>query len=281
MNFSLVFGTRSRIDLVEGLLKSLAETTTNSNLIEVIPVADDDDEETKNSSGSLSKILPNVRFIFRARSKMLNEDYINFGARNSTGKYIFILNDDVVFKTPNWDILCFDKLNFYLSDKPDGIAYGLTDDGMDFLRVQQKLQYSGFPIISRKSLEILNYAMHPSFSGWGADIDLFNLYNSVDRVCNLKKEVLAYHLSPHTNSRETDEINRHVASISTSHRSSNDLSKDINKLKSYIYSVNPNSFPANQNVTKKLQTKPVIPAPKSFTMDRYIHRISSLRGKRK
>lgn len=281
MNFSLVFATRSRVDLVEGLFKSLIETTSNPELIEIIPVIDDDDEETNQAVDYLSSLLPNVSFRRRPRSKKLNEDYINWGARNSNGKFIFILNDDVAFKIKDWDIKCFEKLNLYLSDKSDGIVYGLTDDGMDELRIQQKLQYSGFPIISRQSLDALGYAMHPSFSGWGADIDLFSLYNSIGRICDLKSEVLAFHISPHTNSRERDEINKHVANISSNHRSAPDLSKDINKLKSYIYSKNPKGLPTTQNsvTEKKAEVKPPNPPMKNFAADRYIHRISSIRKK--
>src|SRR3954468_16520159 len=157
MDFSLIFATRGRDDLLEGLFESLSQTTAVPASIEVIPVIDDDDVETHQSIERLSALLPgfNISFRSRPRSNMLNEDYINWAARSSIGRFIFILNDDVLFKTEQWDRKSFTKLNSYLLDKPDGVVYGLTDDGMDQLRVQQKLQYTGFPIISRESLQAL------------------------------------------------------------------------------------------------------------------------------
>jgi len=220
----------------------------------------------------------------------LNEDYINWGSRISKGNFIFILNDDVLFKTSEWDRKSLNKLNSYLSDKPDRIVYGLTDDGMDQLRVQQKLEYTGFPIISRESLNALGYAMHPSFSSWGADIDLFSVYSSISRVCDLKSEVLAFHLSPHTNTRETDEINRHVASISPDRKGKSNINEDINKLKSYIYKKNPTGLPKTEKIhqlksqekTPKLEEKQVnIPVkPSNPVVDRYLQRISSIKRKK-
>lgn len=292
MDFSLIFATRSRIDLLEGLFKSLAATTTVPSLVEVMPIIDDDDFQTHESVGKLTRMLPNFRVSFksRPRSKMLNEDYINWGARHSNGKYIFILNDDVIFKIPNWDRLSFEKLNSYLADKPDGVVYGLTDDGMDQLRVEQKLQYTGFPIISRESLEALGYAMHPSFSSWGADIDLFSVYEGVDRICDLKSEVLAFHLSPHTNTRETDEINKHVAHISPERKGKSSISEDINKIKSYIYRKNPTGLVATEK-ENSIVTKPNKPksdknqknqivSSNNLVIERYLQRISFLKRKK-
>lgn len=212
MDFSIVFPTRGRVDLLQTLFRSLAETTANPERVEVLPVCDNDDVDTIAAIPELKKIYP-ANFLVRQRSKYLNQDYINYGSSLSTGKYIFILNDDVEFRTKDWDVKCFTELENYIKNRPDGVVYGLTDDGMDSVRLTQKLQYSGFPIISRKAFEILGYAMHPHFRSWGADIHLYQVYAAVGRVCNLKNSVLAFHLSPHTESREADETNKHVALI--------------------------------------------------------------------
>lgn len=281
MDFSLVFASRGRVDLLEGLFRSIQETTSVPELVEVIPVIDDDDQITQESVYDLISFLPgfSVSFLSRPRSRLLNEDYINFGSRRSKGKYIFILNDDVIFKTPGWDKKVSEKLNKYLSNKSDRIVYGMTDDGMDQLRAKQGLQYTGFPIISRESFEALGYAMHPSFASWGADIDLFTVYNAISRVCDLKSEVLAFHLSPHTNTRESDEINQHVASISTQRRDQSTIQNDINRLNSYIYKNNPSGLSISSIVVEPI--KPELPPPpqKNPVTERYLKRMSSAKRK--
>lgn len=214
IKFSLILATRKRTVLLKDLLNSIKTTSSFPKEIEIVIVYDNDDEETKSNIKIFENIICDFKFKFieRKRSSNLNNDYINFAASHSTGKYIFILNDDVVFLSKDWDEKAFVKLEDYV--KENNIVYGLTDDGMEDLKKKQRLKYTGFPIISRHSFNTLGYAMHPDFKGWGADIHLYDLYSSISRVCDLTNEVKLLHVSPHCQLRPEDEINKHVASIS-------------------------------------------------------------------
>lgn len=257
VNFSLVFATRKRPDLLEGLFKSLLETTKELDKIEVMPVCDNDDHETINHIKYLETIIPS-KFLIRERSSYLNRDYINYAASMSKGKYIFILNDDVLFQTKDWDEKSLNELENYLLNKPDRIVYGMTDDGMDQLRTKQNLQYAGFPIISREAFNSLGYAMYPEFKSWGADTHLYRIFEIVNRILNIKRQCMAFHLSPHTQTREKDEINLHVASIHNNINPSPEI--EANKLRNIINQLTPNSIP-HPFIPKIIEPQKIIPTP--------------------
>lgn len=212
MDFSLVFATRDRINLLRGLLTSLSINTHNKQNVEIIAVYDDDDAATHNAVYSTLKNFSdlNIRFIKRIRSNFLNRDYINLAAEQSTGRYIHILNDDIEYLTYHWDKIAMESLDEYTSNNK--IVYGMVDDSMEFVRAHQNLQYTGFPIISRESFNVLGYAMHPTFPSWSADIHLYRIYKSVGRVLDMR-QIKLLHLNHHTNMRPKDETSRHVAAI--------------------------------------------------------------------
>jgi hypothetical protein len=271
------------------LFESLVATTANPSKIEIIAVVDEDDKITIEECSSIKSIVKDFhcKFVFRQRSPHLNEDYINFAARQAMGKFIFVLNDDVIFKVPEWDIKANDKLENFLSDKPDRIVYGLSDDGMSNVRQNQKgMEYSGFPIISREAIQTLGYAMHPKFNSWSADIHLYPIYNSVGRVCNLRQEVCAYHNSHHTGMRERDHINDHVQSINNNGPGHQENISDINKLKAVTKQPMLSDQPTHNKVvtplTRRLAVKKTVNGSSpSNVSSQYLRRVASLNRNRR
>lgn len=212
MNFSIVLASRERVHLLDSLLSSIVNTTSDKSNCEVICVIDTDDRITKRFLERLKNTCPFAKFITRDRAPNLNDDYLNWAWRNHTkGNNILVVNDDVVFKTPNWDQIAIAHLSRYLADKPDGIAYGWIEDGLKSR--QGGLNYCCFPLITRKAAEVLGFVMPPEFPGWGADIGLYRIYSSINRVCEITGVVLE-HVSHHNGMRVRDHISHSVESRS-------------------------------------------------------------------
>jgi hypothetical protein len=208
MNFSIILASRERVHLLDSLLNSIVNTTSDKTNCEVIVVLDNDDRVTKRFLERLKAICPFAKFVFRDRAPNLNDDYLNWAWKNySTGKYVLVVNDDVIFKTPNWDQMAVAHLSRFLADKPDGIAYGWIEDGLK--NRQGNINYCCFPLVTRKAAEILGFVMPPEFPGWGADIGLFRIYSSLNRICEITDVVLE-HISHHNGMRERDHISHAV-----------------------------------------------------------------------
>lgn len=96
--FSFLIPTRGRPDLVARLFQSIVETTSNLDELEIILVIDDDDE--------LSKAIKDERINFKV---VVVPKGLSMGALNqacyqaSSGRYIMLMNDDVVLRTSGWD----------------------------------------------------------------------------------------------------------------------------------------------------------------------------------
>lgn len=210
MNFSIIFPTRERPSLLLDLLASIHQTTANPALIEVLVGYDDDDQSTIDLLPQLA--FPWLKMLGRARGNNLSRDYHNWLYRQSTGRFIIVCNDDVIFRTQDWDTIALDRLNNYLADKPDGIVYGWLNDSLQ--NRAGGINYSCFPLVSRRAADTLGYVMHDFWGGWNADIHLYHLYSSVGRVCSIS-EVWLDHISHHTGKRERDATNLNMQRITT------------------------------------------------------------------
>jgi hypothetical protein len=96
-DISLLLSTRGHPLWVYRLLDSILETTSNLTNLEIVLLLDEDD---KSSHEIVYPALPIVKLI-RPRVK-------NMGEMNrecyeaSSGRYLMVLNDDVVFCAPEW-----------------------------------------------------------------------------------------------------------------------------------------------------------------------------------
>jgi hypothetical protein len=134
--FSFLLPTRDRPHLVERFFQSIIDTADSIERIEVILCLDEDDLESQNiSGGPLS-----VREIVLPRgSTMGSLSRCCFGA--SSGRYVILINDDVIIRTKHWDGIVSKALSVYQDD----IALIHIND----LLFRQNL--CTFPILSRKT----------------------------------------------------------------------------------------------------------------------------------
>lgn len=203
MNFSLILPSRGRVQLLSNLCRSVHNTTADAANIEMLVGYDWDDQPTVRAIPEMQKMYPWLKGHGRDRGNSISRDYQNWLYPKSTGKYLFILNDDVEIKTNRWDEIAFNKLDTAFRD---GIVYGWVSDSDENRFGKTAAPYSCFPIVSRKAVERLGYVMHEYYGGWSADVYLFKVYNAANRVVDLS-EILAHHQSHWLGIRDRDETN--------------------------------------------------------------------------
>jgi len=228
--FTIILNSRKRFLYLENLLNSIKNTTSNLSDIEVLISCDSDDDSTSVFWQNNSSQWPWAFCEFIEREKNLTLRFNNI-IKNSEGKYIFILNDDCEILTPDWEIDAFDKLEQY----EDNIIYGRTQDNSC-----DKVMggpYASFPIVSKRSTDILGFFMHTDFPGLGGDVTLYRIYNEIDRIIDLNvhiNHVLHTTVEKVMNPDETASEMRQTTYNSYVNEQTFDISKDVEKLRKHV-----------------------------------------------
>ena len=187
MNFSIILNSRGRPHYLMSLLDSIFSKAKTPDLIEVLIKLDDDDHETINTIGLLEMINPNLKIIISPRPANLHVT-INELAAISTGDFLFVINDDVIFNTEDWDSIILEKASAKFKENGDKVLYvGVGDTSID---KANDGKYASFPIISRESYEVLGYFMSEHFVGLGGDVYIYRVFEGVDRVLQVGEVVL-------------------------------------------------------------------------------------------
>ena len=171
MKISLFLNTRKRTRLLANLLYSIYNTAHNADNIEVFVTIDRDDEESKDFLQQLD--VQNLSFRQIERPTNLHVS-INQMAEMSSGDFLFVLNDDVIFRTFNWDINIIDNYN------PEEILYIATHDNS--VDKTNHGRYSSFPILTRAAYDKLGFFMSEKFVCHGADAHLWRIFDSINAV---------------------------------------------------------------------------------------------------
>ncbi len=194
INFSLLIPVRCCPEQLKLMIDSIYQTVGDRKTIELLIGIDDDDMIVRKAISFIQTKYrnENISVHSRPRGNSLVEHYFNWLAKNySKGKYIMVTNHDCLFKSQDWDINCFKRLEEYLKDKADNLVYGLTQDCETTRTLDKKI--TNFPIISKNAIDVLGYVLDPRILRWGADIDIAELYQSVDRVLDLRDICIIEH----------------------------------------------------------------------------------------
>ncbi len=227
MNFSLILPTRGRQFLMSTLLETIKVTTNRIEEVELLVAVDNDDEETLKRLPQWKVLYPFTTFYQLQRATNFSVDYYNYLAKLAKGDFIIALNDDIEFRTKNWDWIINSKLQQYFHPtRADKICYGWLDDGY-----RHPQGFCCFPLLTRQAYEVLGYFFPEELPTWGADCELFYIFRNLDRVCKIP-EVLLQHISPHTGFREADAQNHRVQELDR--RQKFDLRNDVSKLRRHI-----------------------------------------------
>jgi len=194
--FSLIIASRNRTVYLRETIKNIALTAHSQDNYEIILIVDDDDPETLVVAQEIA--TPNIFIHTRPRGNNFVEHYLNWSFKFTRAKYIFLLGDDVWFKTKDWDIKAYNKLEIDSSDHPDNVILGVTDDGIANHLIQAKewdiIAGSSFPIIGRRGIEILGFILDPHFYDKSADLDMILAYTKIGRTIDLRDCVTAIHM---------------------------------------------------------------------------------------
>lgn len=162
--FSFILPTRERTSLVYQFLESLYSNTQKPDEIEILLYIDEDDTES-----------PSIHFpLFCVKKVIGPRQSMSLITRRlyaeSRGENIFLMNDDVICRTKNWD----EKVLNVLSKHKDGIALLYTNDGYYGSKV------STFPILPRHTCELLDLIVPPIYKSHSIDSHVFDVFKKLD-----------------------------------------------------------------------------------------------------
>ena len=100
MKVSIFLNTRKRVNLLNNMLISLYNTVSDADNIEVIVTIDNDDKESEQFLESAELKNLTVRKIDKPSNLHTS---INEMANIASGDFLFVLNDDVLFRTFHWE----------------------------------------------------------------------------------------------------------------------------------------------------------------------------------
>ena len=196
IKISLLLPSRGRPKKFNRLISSINKTTFDLSSIELISIHDNDDESFYEIEFKKCK-FKNIQI----KSEQSSMGFYNSEClKKSSGESIILINDDVIFKTKNWDKLVN---NLALKHK-DGIYLGYGND----LFKGSKLPT--FPILNRALIELIKDPYPVEYKGAFIDTHLNDLFQIIrkkyqDRFEYLEKFIIE-HLHYRTGKSKVDEI---------------------------------------------------------------------------
>lgn len=189
----MLLPTRGRPALVERLFKSITETTAQPERVEIILFVDDDDT----GSHHLDSEEISVTRLIGPRTSMGYYNSACYAA--ARGDIIILVNDDMVIGTPGWDNMIA-GMDAGFSDKIY-LAYGND--------LFKKGNLCTFPILSRRTCELLVEPYPAAYQGAFIDYHLFDIFKRLqhagfDRIRYLE-DVVFEHLHYRTGKASFDE----------------------------------------------------------------------------
>lgn len=156
---SLLLPTRGRPSLVRRLFQSVIDHTADLENLEIIMYLDEDDSGSHRIEDQRLNI---VRII---------GPHTTMGGYNtkcldcSSGEIIILMNDDLIICTPKWDQVILD----FTQSIADGIFLAYPDD-------MEKGNLSTFPIMSRKTCEVLSRPFPEQYVDLFIDNHIFDIF---------------------------------------------------------------------------------------------------------
>lgn len=139
-DFSILLPTRGRPGRLLRLLDSIALTARDPARIEVVLYVDEDDAASQAVTHAGVALVKLISPAVRPMGRMMCACY-----EESRGRYLFLMNDDAVFRTRGWDAIVKDTFDRF----PDGVALVYGND------LDQRQRLPTFPILSRTTCEVL------------------------------------------------------------------------------------------------------------------------------
>jgi len=172
---SLLCPTRGRPDFLPPHIMSIMETAAEPERLELFYYVDRDDPLLPQYESLFAEIrasvFPGLNLVGLVGDAIGTPKAINAMAGQSSGRYLMISNDDLLFRTKGWDR----ALEDVASRVPDGIFNIFFDDGY----LGPKL--SCFPIIGRPWYEALGYVAPVLFDHYNVDLWIHRVGDALAR----------------------------------------------------------------------------------------------------
>lgn len=167
MDFSLILPTRKRVKKLSRLLDSIKKTTKYLNRLEIILFVDEDDPESQKITDRdlVINIIVGQRGLTMGR--ITRTCY-----QASRGRWIMLLNDDVIFRTRNWDVSV--RLAFNKYDDEILLVYGND--------LFQREKMASFPIFTRTVAEILGKICPSEYERVFIDLHIFDVFKKLQSL---------------------------------------------------------------------------------------------------
>lgn len=227
--YSYLLPTRERPEKLMKMLKSMRDTCKSPGAIEVLIYIDSDDERRTDYQCLMNKEKEafndfyRVSFIFEDRVGVPRA--YNRLASVSVGAFIFVGNDDLIFRTKDWDALIRISIQS-ISDPGTRIAtLYYPNDGLNFTYstslyqessafFQGRPPHSAFPIVSREWYEALGYLFPEYFEHYFIDTWLFYIAD-FNRTLAPFPEILVEHMHHSVGKSAIDSTYKGKISVST------------------------------------------------------------------
>lgn len=164
---SLLLPTRERPAIARRFFDSVVEKTADLNALEIVLYIDDDDDI---SSHALDDHRINLKRLIGPRSTM--GACLTACLEQSDGEIIFLVNDDMMIRTPGWDKIL---VEFYKSFN-DRIFLAYGNDMFKSKKV------CTFPIVSRKTCEVLSKPYPEEYRASLIDYHLFDIFKRLQKM---------------------------------------------------------------------------------------------------
>lgn len=172
---SAMIPSRGRPERLEKALWSLLTTSKDVDCIEILVAADDDDPATIDVGKPYGKVVTSPRGNGYADMHLR----INAMAKDATGDWLMLLNDDVEMVTQGWDERLLNTAAYPPWFGVDDVChFSLEVEGGD------PLDY-GFPVVRRKAVEILGrYSPYALADTWAHS--LYGCIGASVRGCGIR-----------------------------------------------------------------------------------------------
>ena len=165
-DLSLILPTRGHPRLVKQLFDSIVNTTSDLNRLEVVLYVDQDDPE------SLAIDHPLLSFTRLTGHGETMGSITRLCYEKCRGKFVMLLNDDMIFRTKNWDVQVLEQFARF----PDGVALVYGND----LYYGKKM--ATFPILSRIACDMMGGICPPDYRRHCIDPHILDVFQRLERL---------------------------------------------------------------------------------------------------
>jgi len=222
---SIIAPTRKRPQNVIRFVDSIINTVSNVQNVELLVYIDDDDEESIPALQYAAERL-NVNAV--QGNKLIGSQMYNELGKLAQGDIFFFGADDIVFKTPQWDVIVEQEFAKY----EDRILFVYGEDGFQ----RGRIGTHGF--IHRYWVELVGYVLPPKLASAYTDEWITDLAERIGRKCYMPNLIIE-HIHPAVGKAPQDETYQKrievAGDIGAYYKSlEGDRARDAQKLKDFI-----------------------------------------------